>query len=501
MRKRQMPRLHEHMSFTHLTSEADSENRRFSESLPVMYSCTIFTTGGTRMVGRNTELKELAQAYAQFGNQLIVLYGRRGIGKRELLKEFLQDKKYVYYTARQASPKLQRQFMGREIEKKYQIKLQDFEYDTFFARIRSGDASKLVLVVEDFEYIAKKDPDFMESIGKLKDKRLYPGPVMIILCSSAIAWVENDMVGCLGACARKVTGVRKLSELGFVDVVHLLPDYGVRECIQVYGILGGVSSYLKRWDASKSLKENICCHILSEDGFLYREAETYTGESLRELSIYNTILEALAAGKSKLNDLYAYTGFSRAKISVYLKNLMALDIAERVNSFETGGWENAQKGLYGIRDTYIHFWYRFVYPNLTDLHLMNEDDFFDAYIGPELEEYLNDCFRNVCMEYLRLMSMVKQLPIQIHRMGTWVGKQGSIDIIAQNAVREYIVGLCNWSEEFLTEEMYRQLLAGMKQAKIKAKKYYLFSAKDFTPEIHQLAEENEDIVLVDMNHL
>lgn len=453
------------------------------------------------MVGRTTELRELEKFYRRDGNQLVVFYGRRDCGKRELLRSFLQKKKFVYYGARQASLELQRRMFGQEIERKYKIKIQDFQYDTFFNRIRSGDGSKLVLVIDDFEHIAKKDPEFVASIGRLKDKKLYPGPVLILLCSSSIAWVENDMVPCLGACARKVTGTLKVGELGFVDVVKMLPDYGVRECIQVYGILGGIPGYLKRWDAREDLKENVCRHILSDGGFLYREAQQYISEELRELSVYNTILQAIASGRQKLNDLFQYTGFSRAKISVYLKNLMAFDVVEKVYSFETGGWENAQKGLYRIKNTYVHFWYKFVYPNLSDLYLLPEKKFFELHIEPELEEYLNGCFRRVCMEYLQLMSMVKQLPIEIHKIGTWVGKQGSIDIVAQNGVRERIVGLCNWSREDLTEEMFEDLLKSMEQAKIKAERYYLFSARTFDEAITARAAEDDTIVLIDMNRL
>ncbi len=453
------------------------------------------------MVGRNTELKRLQQIYEQDGNRLLVLYGRSNIGKGELLKEFCSGKKAVYYTAREASPKLQRQMFGAELQSKYKITIQDFTYDTFFNRIRSGDASKLVLIIQNFEYIAKRDPEFMESIVRLKDKKLYPGPVMIILCSSSIAWVENDMIQCLGTYAKKINDVYKIGELDFVDVVHLFPDYSVSESVQVYGVLGGVPGYLRRWNAKASLKENICAHILSPDGFLHKEAQQYIGEEIRELSVYNTILEAIASGRRKLNDLYQYTGYGRAKISVYLRNLMAFEVVEKVVPFETGGRENAQKGLYQIKNTYIHFWYRFVYPHLTDLQLLTPEEFYDTWIAPELKEYLNDSFRRVCMEYLELMSMVNQLPIKIHKVGTWIGKQGTIDIIAQNSVRENIVGLCNWSERVLTDEMYEQLLINMEQAKIRAKKYYLFSAGEFDVMIRKRAKENPDIVLIDMNRL
>ena len=75
---------------------------------------------------------------------------------------------------------------------------------------------------------------------------------------------------------------------------------------------------------------------------------------------------AIAKGENKLNDLFLYTGYSRPKISVYMKNLSHFDIVEKVVSFETGGWDNAKKGIYRIKDTYVNFFYRFVYPHLSD---------------------------------------------------------------------------------------------------------------------------------------
>ena len=453
------------------------------------------------MMGRTTEFKRLQQFYQKDGNQLVVLYGRNEMGKGELLKAFSKGKKTLVYVARQASPRLQRQMMKEEIENKYKITIQDTSYETFFNRIRSGDASKLLFIIDGFEHIVKKDPEFMEAIVKLKDKKLYPGPVMILLCSSSLVWVEKDMTRCLGPGAKKVTGLCKLKELDFVDVVRFFPKNNVRECIEVYGILGGVPGYLRRWDGDKTLKKNICDNILSRNGFLYGEAQRYIGNHLRELSVYNTILCAIAGGKSKLNDLFLETGFSRAKISVYLKNLMALEVIEKVVSFETGGWDNAQKGLYQIKNTYNHFWYKFVYPHLTDLYYMKADTFYDIHIGPQLEDYLDTYFKKVCMEYLELMSMVGKLPIKIQKLGTWVGKQGNIDIIGQNAQRENIVGLCNWSREQLTYEMLEQLKESMKLARIKAKRYYLFSAKSFDMKLMEQAKEDDSLVLIDMNRL
>lgn len=142
------------------------------------------------MVAKTSILKELETIYEKSGNQLYVLYGRTDSEKEQLLKAFLSNKKYFYYRSRQASEQEQRNQMEAEIRPKFSANITKHSYDEFFNRIKSGDASKLVVVIDEFQLIAKKDASFMESIEKLRMKRLYPGPVLILLCSSSVAWVE-----------------------------------------------------------------------------------------------------------------------------------------------------------------------------------------------------------------------------------------------------------------------------------------------------------------------
>lgn len=127
--------------------------------------------------------------------------------------------------------------------------------------------------------------------------------------------------------------------------------------------------------------------------------------------------------------------------------------------------------------------------------------FFDTYIEPELDEYLNRYFVAVCREYLALLNLHGRLPLKAVKMGTWIGKKGNIDIIVQNAQRQNIVAICNWSKPELTDEMYQELLASMKQAKLKAEQYYLFSAQAFDEAVRLRAEKEPEVVLIDMKEL
>lgn len=454
------------------------------------------------MVVKTSVLKELEEAWKQDGNQLIMLYGRADSEKEALIRAFLQDKKYFYYRARAASPKEQCQRMGREVAERFDVSLSKYTYEEYFNRIKSGGPMKLVVVIDEFQYIAKKDKTFLEAVLKLRMRRLYPGPVLILLGSSAVAWMEKEAEGLFGESgAKKIDKKIKLRNLTFLEVVRALPQYPVAECIKVYGILGGVPGYLNRWNPKADIRANICRLILAQSGYMHGAAEELIGSSLRELSVYETILANIAAGRDKLNDLYLATGFSRAKISVYMKNLSAFDIVEKVVSFETGGWENAKKGVYRIRDNYVNFWFRFLYPNLSDLYTMGTEEFYDRHIAPGLDAYLNRYFVEVCMEYLGLLGMVGKLPLKIKKMGTWIGKEGRIDIIAQNEIRQNMVGVCNWEKSEFTMEMCEELFASMKLARISAEYYFLFSAKSFAPEVAAMAEKDERFVLVDMNEL
>lgn len=454
------------------------------------------------MVAKTSVMKELEGIFAKKGNQLYVFYGREDSEKEQLLKAFLQNKKCFYYRARSASKEEQLRMMGEELQQKCDTFVNKNTYEEYFRRVKGGGAEKLVIVIDEFQFIAKKDPEFMEAIFKLKERRLYPGPVMILLCSSSQVWVEKDMPKQFATEKMKhIDGKIRIKNLNFLEVVRAFPQYQVSDCIKVYGIIGGVAGYINHWDQRLDLKTNICRNILSRYGYMNQAAERLIGSELRELSVYETILSYIADGKDKLNDLYQCTGFSRAKISVYMKNLAAFDIIEKVNSFETGGWENAKKAVYRIKDHYVNFWFHFIYPHMSDLYMMTTDAFYEAYIAPDLEQYLSRYFVEVCMEYVGLLNVINKLPMKITKMGTWVGKEGNIDIIAQNDVRENIVGYCNWTENEFTMEMVDELLVNMKKARVNAKYYFLFSAKAFSEDLKALAEEDKSFMLIDMNQL
>ncbi len=203
------------------------------------------------MIIRTAEIKPLEEEYQANGNRLVIYYGDENCQKEQLLKYFMQDKKAFYYRACPAAEQQQRKMMGMQIEEQYDAAIKKYTYEEYFNRIKSGNASKLVVIIDEFHHIAKKDDTFLEAIMKLKAKRLYPGPVLIILASSAFKWIEEEGRELLKASLKKVDRIVRLRDMQFLELVHALPEYSVSECVETYGIIGGVPAYVNRWSSKK----------------------------------------------------------------------------------------------------------------------------------------------------------------------------------------------------------------------------------------------------------
>ncbi len=438
-------------------------------------------------VGRKRELTILNEAYQGSKPPLVILYGRYGIGKTTLLREFVKDKTHVYY-------------MGREYAREEQKLHLDPVIDTIREMAQTSDG-RVCFLIDEFDQIYKGYKDFFVDLAKLFTEDILREHVMFILCSSSIQWVENEMVKTMGTLAMRITNFVKLKEFTFLEMVSRFPDCTTEECIAIYGLLGGVPAYLNHWDLKESIQGNIKQLFLTGDGILAQEAARFLKLDLRELSIYNTILTVLAEDEYKLNYLYQRTGFSRAKISVYIKNLIQLDVAHKIFSFEVEKLENIQKGLYGISDSFLHFWYKFIFPNLSAAQWMDSEKFYGQYISPGIDEYMRLSFVRVCREFLDLMNQYKKLPMEYTTVGSFYGKEGFIPLIARSDEGQIIIGNCKWSQDPMTEDEFDDLIQCMEQTGWEADYYFLFSKEGFTHQLSVMTEGLENVTMVDLDSL
>lgn len=436
--------------------------------------------------GRTQELERLEAFYASERSGIVVLYGRSGIGKTALTRRFLQGKQAGYYTARRVTTK--EQFLCMKQEWKTE-EASDF-YEAFTALYASyAVGGKFVLVLDEFRNLLEDSTEFLAAFLRFYAEHHGDGTLLVLLLSSSVSWVENEMTGVLGNAARLVQGFIKLKEFSFMELAGYHKGSSVQENIYTGAVLGGIPAYLRLWNEKDSFKDNIVRLFLSEDAPLFEEAERYLKKELRELSAYNTILAALAQGKYKLNDIYAQTGFSRAKISVYLKNLTELDCTEKLFSFDTSEQRSVQKGLYRIREPFLRFWYRFVYPNLSEIALGHGEQVYETCIAPQLTEFVQESFSDVCGEYLQVMNRYGQLADAYGSFGVWYGKIGKIDVAAKTAQGNCLVGFCDCGTGITELPVLKRYGEILESAVLKPTECYCFSMQGFSKEFEAAANK------------
>lgn len=447
-------------------------------------------------VNRTAELELLEDQYVSLGSNLIVLYGRKGMGKTTLLAEFLENKQDVYYyEGTECVHELQQLLMNQQLPAG-QDEDGILDYLHLFSQFIDMREGKTIIVLDEFHYIIKNSPNFTQALQLLGKQNQQ---VMFILCSSSIRWVENEMVENLGSLASYITAFLKLKEFTFVDFVTRFPKSSVEACIHIYSILGGIPEYLDAWKEDRSIQDNIKNLLLDKNSSLFMAPQQFLKLELREPAVYNTILYLLAQGYRKLNDLHAKTGFSRAKISVYLKNLIQLDLVEKLVPMNEEGKENVQKGLYRIKDNFLSFWYRFVFPNLSQLMLGQISAVYEEKIADYLCGYVQEYFADVCTEYLKLMNLHQRLPERFLWWDRWYGKNGTLDILAQSESGNSLAGKCLWEDREAEIEDYEKLMLLVSDAGKKPNFCYIFSKGGFTEELRSYINANDNINLVGLD--
>ncbi|MCR5420598.1 MAG: ATP-binding protein [Lachnospiraceae bacterium] len=453
---------------------------------------------------RSNELKTLQNYYNRNDNQIVVLYGDRYSGRHSLLREFLKGKDFYYYSARACSDEEQLKQWYDELKdtlpKKTVIK-EGYTGVLSTMTSQKSDSGKRIIIVDEFQNMIKSGNGFMEAVVHGAHSKWNQESVMFLLCSSSVYWIENQMVDKLKELAFEISGLLRLNDLRFLEFTSHFKNYGMEESVEAYSIIGGQPMLWDLWDDNRTVSENICRLVLKEGAPLNEYGNHILPNELREPVVYNTILSALAQGKNKLNDIYKYTGFSRAKISVYLKNLIEFEMVTKIDSVNTAGRENVQKGIYRIRNPFVRFWYKYIFKNYSRLAFMNGEKFFARYIAPTFKSYTAYCFTDVCAEYLDILNQRDKLSFRYNQRGVWVGKVGTIDTVATDDNGRTLVALCNWENPLMSYADYEWLMFCVKQAKLDIDSVYLFSAGDFDLELKQEAMIKTNVKLIDGSQL
>ena len=475
-------------------------------------------------IGRKAELQFLEDKYNSPNGQLIVVYGRRRIGKTETLHQFCKGKPHIFFSCRECTDKLQlKNFSVRILNEKipaanYITEFSDWEKALCSIKDLPYGSSKKLLVIDEFPYMCKGNTSIPSILKNLWDDILKDENVMIILCGSAMSFIENELLAEKNPLYGRATGIYKFKEMGFYEAIQFFPDYSDRDKVIAYSVLGGIPHYLKQFDPKLTIDENIKKNILTKGCTLYSEVEFLLRQELRETPLYNSIIEAVALGNTKLNDISIKSLIDdTSKTSVYLKNLIELEIVEREFSVDDGIKERAKsnRGLYKLTDNFFRFWYAFVFANYSELEDGDVDGVYEYVISPALNEFAALVFEDICREYVREMQKAGMLPFRYAKIGRWWGKttvrhKGALEVqeteidllaVSKNA-DNYLLGECKFKNKPFRYSEFLDTAAKLSQQKDKADFYYfLFSESGFDESILQEAESNDRLCLFDLEDI
>lgn len=467
-------------------------------------------------IGREAELKFLNDKYTTDRGQLIVLYGRRRVGKTETLRAFCMGKPHVFFSCTQTTDPVQlRNFSSRMLKEDIPAKNYISEFTDWEKAFRAvldlpyGSQKKL-LVIDEFSYMCRGNKSIPSILQNLWDAELRESNVMIILCGSAMSFIEKELLAEKNPLYGRATGIYKMKEMGFYDMAKFFPDYSARDKVLAYAVLGGIPHYLCQWDPKLSVGENIKRNILTKGCILYSEVEFLLHQELRETPIYNSIIEAVALGNTKLNDISQKSLVNdTSKTCVYLKNLMELGIVEREFSVDAKTKEqaNSGRGIYHLTDNFFRFWYAFGFANFSQLEDGDVDGIYEYVVKPALHEFASFAFEDICREFVREMQKKNELPFRYSKMGRWFGKttvrdenapdglrtaETEIDLLGiDRDAKQYLVGECKFKGTSFSYAEYLDTLAKLTPLKGKARFYYaLFSESGFDQKITDYAAAN-----------
>ncbi|MBC7363147.1 MAG: ATP-binding protein [Candidatus Aminicenantes bacterium] len=449
-----------------------------------------------KFIDRDRELKNLEDWWASKDAQLIVIYGRRRIGKTELIKRFIKDKPYIYFLAQQISEAENLKTLGKIVGEYFDdiiLKEKGFDnWSTFFEYLKKHVKERLIIAIDEFPYLAESNKGISSVFQAGWDEHLKELPIFLILCGSRMAMMEREVLSFKAPLYGRRTGQLRLKPFSFFEASEFFPGFSFEDRLLYYSVLGGNPSYLSRVNPKKSLEENIISLILSPSSPLYSEVEFLLHEELREPRNYFSILKAIALNKTRISEIVNETGFDKSILHKYLFVLEDLQLIQKEYPVTEKNPLKSKKGLYRLQDQYFKFWFRYVLPNKSRLEEGREDLVLEI-IRNDMTSLVAENYEQVAGE---ILSRDRIKIFNFDRLGRWWDRNEEIDLVALNEKeKKILLGEVKWSNKpvglNILEDLKRKASL-IDWERSKRKEYYcLFSKSGFTEALINKAREEK----------
>ncbi len=460
-----------------------------------------------QFVDREQEMQILQSEYERYGSSLVVLYGRRRVGKTTLISEFIKDKNALFFLASEEAESQNRsafkekvaEFIESDLIRGADIK----SWDLLFKSIMDTSfESKPVIVLDEFQYLGKANPAFPSVFQRIWEEILKDKSVMVILCGSLISMMESQTLAYSSPLYGRRTAQIRLKQIPFSYYHEFFPGKTRRELIEMYAVTGGVPKYIELFSENGDIYSAIQKSVLNRSGYLYDEPHFLLQQEVSEVGSYFSVIKAIAAGNHKLSAISAALEIKATSLTKYLKTLIDLDILEREVPITEDNPEKSKKGLYKIKDNYLRFWFAFVYPNMSFIESGHSRIVMNKIRKSLVPNHIAFVYEDVCKERMWELNANDVWPFNFTKLGRYWDSNTEIDIVALDPEgKNLILGECKYWQEPVGVNVLRDLEAKTDSVAWERNNrkvwYVLFSASGFTDELTALAATREDVLLCD----
>ena len=417
-------------------------------------------------IDRHAELAFLngtLQPSGPYPGALLLLYGRRRVGKTALLKHWAEESglSFTYWSADKESPAMQRRsFMATMLDMPEE---QATSFDSWPALWRwlaprlVEKKERSILILDELSYVTAADPAILSALQHAWDHHLKNGNLIIVLCGSQITTMEA-IIKHQSPLFGRFTGQWYLQPLPFYSLKAFFPQWSIAERVALYGIVGGVPAYLEWLKPELNLSQNIRDVILRSGSIFLVEPDWLLYDELRDLSTYKTILRAIAAGAHSLKEISDRCLISTSSLPAYLEKLQDLRFIERrlPETLTESQKRRSKKGRYHLDDPFFRFYFRFIQPTLSSLMSVEQRH---RRIENELRSFLGLSFEKLAQEWIVAQARAGKLPLQPHSVGSHWSRKVQIDVVAINhETKEVLIGECKWGAEPVSRQVIRDLI-------------------------------------------
>ena len=452
--------------------------------------------------GRIAELQLLDDLWKLPTATLLILYGRRRVGKTRLLTHWLgrHAERAIYWVAEPSSALHQLRSFSQTI---YNFSHpdspapQDFTYASWeqaFAEVaRLARNERLGLFIDEVTYLIDVDATIVGILQKVWDHTLKQTKIKLALAGSQRGLMEKEILSYQAPLYGRATAQIDLPPLPFSVVGEFFPEYSLPEWVQIYAIFGGVPAYWERLDRDVSIMDNVRTQLLTPNTLMQEEPRLLLQDFISDAHNYVGILQAIAQGSQTQLDISRHTGLSQGHISKYLSVLRNTGFVERQVPV-TESSKASRRGHYYITDPYLRFYYRFLATQQSQVALGTPRQALN-YIEQNFPSFIETyTWRELCREWLIGASSHEEMPTPLEDVGgAWTTKH-AVDVVGINRrEKRLVLGTCRWANELADRHILRHLITQASHFVPKRDQWTVdmlgFSAEGWTTEAKSLALE------------